>query len=308
MIRGSVKAADGSAGVLAGDLKDSQVRNCSVSGSVEAAEKAGGIAGEMSGCRLANCANEAEITGGTDAGGLAGGIKDSEIENSYSTGSVTGGAAAGGLAGAMENTAADNCYAAGTVQGSGICGSVFGTAADGAATAVYYLADTAEDAVGTGISTGLEPFERTRTDLRQLLRFLNRWVQSQSSPDYLTWINSAEAQTQSVEYDLPTFGDVDLLPDAAGQMEFQFYDDGTVEYRFQADLLDEHRIFAASYSDTGRMLSIIEIRDEEGSFSLENGAVRLKAFAVSREFTPAEAADFDVPPGETAADVRTDAD
>ena len=106
-------------GGLAGQAKNSEISNCSVSGIVSATvDHAGGLVGALEGS-ITNCfANVNLFIGNNNAGGLVGYALVSTIQDCYATGKVTGKANTGGLIGASADTQIINSFATGDVYGS----------------------------------------------------------------------------------------------------------------------------------------------------------------------------------------------
>ena len=147
---------------LFGYIRDAQIQNLSVSGSVNTpvASAAGGITGAMGGEKafVENCLSDVSVTGGNNVGGIVGYvaarskavqgcINRGTISGSYNVGGLIGyvyyqfhlsdsynrgtvnasGSKAGGLAGCVNDSGADvkNCYTTGAVDGkSDVCAAI----------------------------------------------------------------------------------------------------------------------------------------------------------------------------------------
>jgi hypothetical protein len=131
-------------GGLAGDTKDTVIKNSSVSGAIVGKMSVGGLVGFSSinfgtsgQSLIENSFATADVTS-TDqffsqAGGLAGWASDGTIIDSYATGSVQGVEAIGGLVGYASNQTITSSFATGSVTATGdIVGGLVGEAFDGA--------------------------------------------------------------------------------------------------------------------------------------------------------------------------------
>ncbi len=128
-VSGSISGAGGVGGVV-GYTYYGIVINCNAYGLVSGAKSVGGVAGSVFGTDsgVVNCYATSTVTGkGDSAGGVAGRVNSGIVTNSYATGTVTGtGSHIGGVAGYVAlNGDVINCYATGAVISNG-AGSNFG--------------------------------------------------------------------------------------------------------------------------------------------------------------------------------------
>nr|MDE5561609.1 hypothetical protein [Bacteroidaceae bacterium] len=117
---------------LFGYLKNGEISNVTVDGTVSAKQYVGGIAGMLhdNAC-IDRCVNLAEISGTSYVGGIAGSLsrESSTISNSYNVGNIVAGSNGGGIVGMSVNTATvENVFSIGNVSGR-LAGACVGSAA-----------------------------------------------------------------------------------------------------------------------------------------------------------------------------------
>ena len=156
----SVDAKVGNAcgvGGLAGALINSTVTNCGNEGNVSGVKNLGGLCYELYAGTMTGCYNTGAVSAsGTYVGGVMGYAKQATIKDVYNTGAVsTTKNLVGGLVGVMEKSSLINGYSTGKVtvaeSGGNAVGAVVGTA--DTLSNIYYLAGTADKAVGDGDAT-----------------------------------------------------------------------------------------------------------------------------------------------------------
>ena len=105
------------------------VKNLTVSGSVEGADKTGALVAVHYGA-MENCTNEASVTGANEVGGLVGYLCiGGKIENSTNNGAVTGTSRVGGISGYTGgNSIVRNCKNYAKVEGDYTIGGIVGIA------------------------------------------------------------------------------------------------------------------------------------------------------------------------------------
>ena len=121
-------------GGICGYLSYSNIRNCSVSGAIKAADGVeanyhGGIVGYLDYYKISNCINTASVTG----------------NGNYN----------GGIAGEMWRSTAENCFNAGIVEGTSYVGSIVGYNYSGQFTNNYHTTATT-GGVGANSATGTD--------------------------------------------------------------------------------------------------------------------------------------------------------
>lgn len=126
-------------GGICGYLSYSNIRNCSVSGAIKAADGVeanyhGGIVGYLDYYRISNCINTASVTGnGNYNGGIAGEMWRSTAENCFNAGIVEGTKYVGSIVGYIyEGTFTNNYHTTATTGGVGANNSATGTDQTGA--------------------------------------------------------------------------------------------------------------------------------------------------------------------------------
>ena len=112
---------------LFGYMKEGEIKNLSVSGTVKGSYDVGGIVGNNNSGKVINCCNSAEIVStNSRSGGVAGRIDNSGIViNCFNEGKISGGYESGGVVG-RANYKVENCWNTGTVNGKYNIGGVVG--------------------------------------------------------------------------------------------------------------------------------------------------------------------------------------
>lgn len=112
---------------LFGYIKEGEIKNLSVSGTVKGSYDVGGIVGNNNSGKVINCCNSAEIVStNSRSGGVAGRIDNSGIViNCFNEGKISGGYESGGVVGCT-NYKVENCWNIGTVNGKYNIGGVVG--------------------------------------------------------------------------------------------------------------------------------------------------------------------------------------
>ncbi len=163
-------------GGLAGESRDSNFTNCSVTGSMQGYYFIGGIAGLANYTNFTYCSFSGEVTGSGNVGGIAGRCEYSTLELDYVTGQInaddyTGGligygsgneltesfvqveisgeSNTGGLAGGFHQGVLENCYVLGSVIGQSVTGGLIGRSFDSEISFCYARA-VMEPALYTG--------------------------------------------------------------------------------------------------------------------------------------------------------------
>lgn len=88
----------GSAGGISGSATNANIRNCTVTGSVQGASEVGGIVGTASLSQISGCENAAKISSDDSAGGIVGKTTNSTIADCVNTGEISG-QSTGGIVG-----------------------------------------------------------------------------------------------------------------------------------------------------------------------------------------------------------------
>lgn len=164
---GHVITAGETAGILAGSVQDSVIRNVAVAGSLKTAGNTGGIAGEIADTVVENCtADHVAMDLGkgkeTFAGGIAGKAAGSVISNcTVNTGDslnarIQGGGYVGGITGFQNDTDIFNVHVMGTIGGSGsqAIGGVTGKYASGKMKVARFEGRIASSGLGSSAREG----------------------------------------------------------------------------------------------------------------------------------------------------------
>ena len=300
------------AGILVVQAKDSQLTNCTVSGSLTSGKNAGGIAAQLLDGSQANiCKVSATIQGGdgtggiaavcTDSiltncsftgsarvssgnlGGLTGAAENATIENSFVSADLIGGANAGGVSGTAQNVKMQNVFFAGTVSGAEYSDSITQAATGGEFVNVFYPAE-----LSTAVSSAKS---YTINGIADLKEHLNTWVQERNSASYYTWEIEMNAGlsvegSEDNEVSLP----VHSLPYDNWLVDLTVKD-GLVSFTFDEFHYSEFKAMIALYDENGQMLVCREIPEGQSSFTVtEQGCAYAKAFLCDKNMIPAAVA------------------
>lgn len=273
-ITGSATAAGG----IVGYADKVTVDRCSVSGTISISRDdyhaAGGIAGSMYASTMTNCDSSASISASSVAGGLVSDLMNgSSIFNCYTTGAVNG-QWAGGIAGAAIGDAViQNVYQTGTVTGTTV-DSAFGDIDNDLPTidSVWTLSASKIE--------GVETFESTADGVSALASALNAWLLAENNETYLTWSevtsSTDEAELSTTAVEPPVFGSAytTWLP------EFSL-EDGILTYEVYDTYCSAGTIFIALYSQSGQMLSILEVEILSDRVEVDADTNHARAFVIT---------------------------
>lgn len=164
---GHVITAGETAGILAGSVQDSVIRNVAVAGALKTAGNTGGVAGEIEDTVVENCtADHVAMDLGkgkeTFAGGIAGKAAGSVISDcTVNTGDslnarIQGGGYVGGITGFQNDTDIFNVHVMGTIGGSGsqAIGGVTGKYASGKMKVARFEGKIASSGLGSSAREG----------------------------------------------------------------------------------------------------------------------------------------------------------
>ena len=116
-------------GALIGTNNFSIIKNCHVSGIINASDYSGGLIGSNNDSQVDSCSNSATVSCGHYSGGLIGSNSGNVISNCYNLGNVTGGDYLGGLIGRNMNSTINQCYSNAFIDGfQYYCGGLIGWA------------------------------------------------------------------------------------------------------------------------------------------------------------------------------------
>lgn len=103
-IKGVTITGEGVNMALFGFIKQAQLKNIGVTGSVAGADNLAGIVAVAINSNISNCFNSASVTAtGDNAGGIVGIAYETEIKNCYNKGEVSANSAVGGIVGVVYN-------------------------------------------------------------------------------------------------------------------------------------------------------------------------------------------------------------
>lgn len=100
--------------------------NSYASGIISGAARVGGLVGDLRASNLSNCSSNVLVNGEDNAGGLVGSMAKSIVTSSCSIGELNGGKRTGGLVGSINQSGVIDCYSRVLVRGSHSVGGLVG--------------------------------------------------------------------------------------------------------------------------------------------------------------------------------------
>ena len=117
---------DDQVGGIAGQITNSAITNCYVTGHVEGNFIVGGIAGIIGRGNISRCYTTCSVSTYTSAGGIVGDASQATVSDCYATGAVTGDEKVGGIVGSATQPSITNCHATGIITGDDYVGGIAG--------------------------------------------------------------------------------------------------------------------------------------------------------------------------------------
>lgn len=139
---------------LFGNLDGAEIRNLTVSGSMQAGKLVAGIAAVANNSRFTGCVNAVNLTGGDNVGGIAAKATNCKFESCTNLGAISGGDNVGGVAGSGDGSTFTDCQNEKTVKGGTGVGGVVGTATTTAAKLVNCHNAAGASVTATGANCG----------------------------------------------------------------------------------------------------------------------------------------------------------